>query len=161
MGRNNSRSPARIYVGAFTLQYTYKWYFLFWRQILFNYVDDNVLYAFGSNKTEVKDKLSQDLPKLSEWFTEYFMILNSDKCHNICLGKNAVNDILEFCDAELKSSDIETVSQQTYVALEDVFKRPQHNNFTCSKRSLRRLEDILQRCLEDVLKTSWRYFGDK
>ena len=30
-----------------------------------NYADDNVLYAFGSNMTEVKDKLSQDLPKLS------------------------------------------------------------------------------------------------
>ena len=35
---------------------------------LSNYPDGNVLYAFESNMTEVKDKLSQDLPKLSEWF---------------------------------------------------------------------------------------------
>ena len=54
------------------------------KSYLSNYADDNVLYAFGSNMTEVKDKLSQDLPKLSEWFTENFMILNPDKCHYMC-----------------------------------------------------------------------------
>ena len=68
------------------------------KSYLSSYADDNVLYAFGSNMTEVKDKLSQDLPKLSEWFTENFMILNPDKCHYMCLGKDAVNDILKLCD---------------------------------------------------------------
>ena len=79
------------------------------KSCLSNYADDNVLYAFGSNMTEVKDKLSQDLRKLSEWFTENFMILNPDKCHYMCLGKDAVNDILKLCDVELKSSELETV----------------------------------------------------
>ena len=59
--------------------------------------------------TEVKDKLSQDLRKLSEWFTENFMILNPDKCHYKCLGKDVLNDILKFWDKELKSSELETV----------------------------------------------------
>ena len=59
--------------------------------------------------TEVKDKLSQDLPKLSEWFTKKFLILNPDKCRYMCLGKDAVNSILKFCDEELKSSELETV----------------------------------------------------
>ena len=36
------------------------------KSYLSNYADDNVLYALGSNITEVKDKLSQDLPKLSK-----------------------------------------------------------------------------------------------
>ena len=36
------------------------------KSYLSNYADDNVLYAFGSNMTQVKEKLSQDLPKLSE-----------------------------------------------------------------------------------------------
>ena len=79
------------------------------KSYLSNYADDNVLYAFGSNLTEVKDKLSQDLLKLSEWFTENFMILNPGKCHYMCLGKDAVNGILKFCDVELKSSELETV----------------------------------------------------
>ena len=37
------------------------------------------------------------------------MILNPDKCHCMCLGKDAVNDILKLCDVELKSSELETV----------------------------------------------------
>ena len=79
------------------------------KSYLSNYADDNVLYVFESNMTEVKDKLSQDLPELSEWFTGNFMILKPDKCHYMCLGKDAVNDILRFCDEELKSSELETV----------------------------------------------------
>ena len=39
-----------------------------------NYADDSVLYAFGSNLDEVKQNLSQDLLKLSEWFYENCMI---------------------------------------------------------------------------------------
>ena len=58
---------------------------------------------------EVKDKLSQDIPKLSERFTGNLMILNPDKCHYMCPGKDAVNDISKFCDEELKSSELETV----------------------------------------------------
>ena len=67
------------------------------KSYLSNCADDNVLYAFGSNMTEVNNKLSQDLLKLSEWFTEYFMILNLQKCLYMCLGEN-VNNILKFCD---------------------------------------------------------------
>ena len=37
------------------------------------------------------------------------MILNPYKCHYICLGKDAVNDILKLCDEELKPSELETV----------------------------------------------------
>ena len=59
--------------------------------------------------TEVKEKLSQDLPKLSKWFTENFMILNPDKSNYLWLGKDALNDILKLCDEERKSSEYETV----------------------------------------------------
>ena len=79
------------------------------KSYLSKYGDDNILYAFESNMAEVKDKLSQDLPKVSEWFTESFMILKPDKCHYMCLGKDAVNDLLRFCDEKLKSSELETV----------------------------------------------------
>ena len=37
------------------------------------------------------------------------MILNPGKCHYMCLGKDVVNDIVKFCDVELKSSGLETV----------------------------------------------------
>ena len=79
------------------------------KSYLSNYTDDNVPQDFRSNITEIKDKLSQDFTKLSEWFTENFMIINTDKCHYVYLGKDALNDILIFCDEEIKSSELETV----------------------------------------------------
>ena len=50
-------------------------------------------------------------------------------------------------------------SQQIFVGLEDVLTSStclQRNNFSSSKASWRRLEDIFQRRLEDILKTSLR-----
>ena len=63
---------------------------------LSNYVDDNVLYAFHSDREEVKENLDLDLSKLSEWFYENSMILISDKYHYICLGKNVASDLLQI-----------------------------------------------------------------
>ena len=82
----------------------------------------------------------------------------------------------------LEATTLQTMhrTQQTFVGLQDVLKtssrpvlktsstRLQRNNFSSSKRSSRRLEDISQGVLktswktrncyaEDVLKTSWRY----
>ena len=62
-------------------------------------------------------------------------------------------------------------SQQTFVGLREVLKtssrhalktsltRLQRNNFSSSKTSWRRLEDVLQIRLEDVLKASWRHLA--
>ena len=67
------------------------------RAFLSNYADDNVLYAFDSNLEEVKQNLSQDLLKLSQWFHENCMILNPEKCHYVSLGKDSEGDLLRFC----------------------------------------------------------------
>ena len=67
------------------------------RAFLSNYADDNVLYVFDSNLEEVKQNLSQDLLKLSQWFHENCMILNPEKCHYVSLGKDSEGDLLRFC----------------------------------------------------------------
>ena len=74
-----------------------------------SYADYNVLYAFGSNLDEVKQNLSQDPLKLSEWFYENCMILNPEKCHYMCLGKDFAGDLLRFCGEDLVASELETV----------------------------------------------------
>ena len=79
------------------------------RSFLSNYADDNVLYAFGSNLDEVKQNLSQDLLKLSEWFYENCMILNPEKCHYMRLGKDSAGHLLRFCREDLVASERETV----------------------------------------------------
>ena len=62
-------------------------------------------------------------------------------------------------------------SQQTFFGLREVLKTSsrhalktsltllQRNNFSFSKTSWRRLEDVLQIRLEDVLKASWRHLA--
>ena len=79
------------------------------RSFLSNYADDNVLYAFGSNLDEVKQNLSQELLKLSEWFYENCTILNPEKCHYMCLGKDSASDLLRFRGENLVASELETV----------------------------------------------------
>ena len=37
------------------------------------------------------------------------MILNQEKCHYMCPGKDSVSDLLRFCGEELEASELETV----------------------------------------------------
>ena len=83
--------------------------FLLREQISFsNYADDNVLYAFSSDLEHFKQNLSQDLLNLSEWFRENYMILNPEKCHYMCLGKDSVSDLLRFCGESLEATELQT-----------------------------------------------------
>ena len=37
------------------------------------------------------------------------MILNTEKCHYMCLGKDSLSDLLRFCKEDLEVSELETV----------------------------------------------------
>ena len=62
------------------------------RSFLNYYADDNLLYHFCSNPEEIKENLNEVLFKSSDCFHENCMILNSEKRHYMCLGKDAVSD---------------------------------------------------------------------
>ena len=103
--------------------------------------------------TEVKDKLSQDLPKLSEWFTNKILILNPDKCRYMCLGKDAVNNIWKFCDEELKSSKLETALG---IEIDQKLTFSCHVKTLCSKAAkklgaLQRIANIIDEEKRDLL----------
>ena len=59
---------------------------------LSNYADDNTLYSCGNNLEEVKQTLRGDFQIVTKWFYENYMVLNSGKCHFMCLGKNTDNE---------------------------------------------------------------------
>ena len=63
---------------------------------LSNYADDNTLYAFGYNLEEIKNTLRFDFDLVSKWFEENYMVLNADKCHFMCLGKDTENETFIF-----------------------------------------------------------------
>ena len=56
--------------------------------VLSNYTDDNNLYTIGNDKEETKRALVKDFQTLINWFYENYMILNTEKCHYMCMGKD-------------------------------------------------------------------------
>ena len=57
-----------------------------------NYADKNTLYAFGYNLKEIKNTLRFDFGLVSKWFKGNYMVLNTAKCHFMCLGKDRENE---------------------------------------------------------------------
>ena len=65
--------------------------------VLRNYADDNNLFAIGKNKKDIKSLLLLDFEKVNNCFYENFLILNPEKSHYMCLGKNLNdNEVLNF-----------------------------------------------------------------
>ena len=69
--------------------------------VLSNYAEDNNLYPIGDDKKETKRALVKDFQtfrlldfqafqtfRLINWFYENYMILNTGKCHYMCMGKD-------------------------------------------------------------------------
>ena len=63
---------------------------------LSNYANDNTLYAFGYNLEEMKNTLRFDFDLVSKWFGKNYMVLNADKYHFMCLGKDTENETFIF-----------------------------------------------------------------
>ena len=61
---------------------------------LSNYADDITLYTFGDNLKKIKNNLRSSFETVHQWFYEDYMVLNTGKCHFMCLGNNSENEIL-------------------------------------------------------------------
>ena len=73
--------------------------------VLSNYADDNNLFVIGKNKEDIKSLLLLDFEIVNNWFYENFMILNPEKSHYMCLGKNLDdNEVLNFNNLIIESS---------------------------------------------------------
>ena len=77
--------------------------------MLSNYADDNNLFNIGRDLNKVKDTLAKDFGIVTNWFYENFMVLNSRKCHFMCIVKDGENETFTFKDACYKSSKEEVI----------------------------------------------------
>ena len=82
---------------------------------LSNDADDKTLYAFGYNLEEVKNTLHFDFDLVSKWFEENYMVLNADKCHFMCPGKDTENETLIFNNFIFNDSNEEKILGVTIV----------------------------------------------
>ena len=82
---------------------------------LSNYADDNSLYNTGKDLELVRSALVNDFRAVTEWFYENFMILNPNKCHDMCTRKNTERDIFKFENACFENSKEEVILGITIV----------------------------------------------
>ena len=76
---------------------------------LSNYADDHTLYSSSNDLEKVKQTLRQDFEIVTKWFYENYMVLNSGKCHFMCLGQNTVNETFVYDNSETKNSKEERI----------------------------------------------------
>ena len=78
--------------------------------MLSHYADDNNLFVIGKNKEVIKSFLLLYFEIVNNRFYENLMILNPEKCHYMCLGKNlADNEVLNFNNLIIKRSKEEEI----------------------------------------------------
>ena len=76
---------------------------------LSNYAKDNTLYSSGNDLEKVKQTLRPGFEIVTKWFYENYMVLNSSKCHFMCLGQNTVNETFVYNNIETKNSKEEKI----------------------------------------------------
>ena len=64
----------------------------------------NGLNCSGNSLKEVKLTLLGDIQIVTKWFYENYMVLNSGKCHFVCLGNNTEKETYFFNNTEMKNS---------------------------------------------------------
>ena len=70
--------------------------------------------GFGYNLEEIKNTLRFDFYLVSKWFEENYMVLNADKCHFMCHGKDTETETFIFDNFILNNSNEEKILGITY-----------------------------------------------
>ena len=67
------------------------------------------MYDTGKDLELVKSVLVKDVSAVKEWFYKNFMILNPNKCHSMCIGKNTESDVFKFENVCLENTKEELI----------------------------------------------------
>ena len=89
-----------------------------------NSADDNTLYSCGSNLEEVTQTLREDFQIVTKRFYDNCVVLNSGKCHFMCLGF--------FNNAEMKNINEENILG---IIIDNKLKFKSHVKNLCKKAS--------------------------
>ena len=99
---------------------------------LSSYADENTLYNSVSDLEKVKQTIRQDSQIITKWFYENYMVLNSEKCHFMCLGQNTVNEIFVYDKIEMKNSKEEKILR---LIIDNKLRFKSHAKNICKKAS--------------------------
>ena len=107
--------------------------------VLSNYVDDNKLYAIGNDKEETKRALVEDFHTIINWFYKNYMILNTGKCHYICMGKDLDENKISSHQKIINSKEVEILGIKI-----DQKSSFHQNNKSISKKAGQKLRVLLR-----------------
>ena len=63
-----------------------------------------ITYLVLGKTDKIKNVLAKDFRIVSKWIYENFIVLNSNKFHFMCIGRDWVSEIFAFKDACYKNS---------------------------------------------------------
>ena len=78
--------------------------------VLSNYAYGSNFYATSNDKEETKRALAKAFQTVINWFYEDYMILNTEKCHYMCMGKDVEeNESLQISSRQKINSKEEVI----------------------------------------------------
>ena len=79
------------------------------------YADDTVIYYSGSEVSNIRETLQEDLNRVEQWLTDSKLILNQSKTKGLLFGTRQLLQTTSDFVLQMQGKDIERVTKFTYL----------------------------------------------
>ena len=99
------------------------------------YADDTVIYYSGSEVSNIRETLQEDLNRVEQWLTDSKLILNQSKTKGLLFGTRQLLQTTSDFVLQMQGKDIERVTKFTYLGtmLDEQLHWKEHIDTTCNK----------------------------
>ena len=99
------------------------------------YADDTVIYYSGSEVSNIRENLQEDLNRVEKWLVNSKLILNQSKTKGLLFGTRQLLQTTSDFVLQIQSKDIERVTKFTYLGtmLDEQLHWKEHIDTTCKK----------------------------
>ena len=99
------------------------------------YADDTVIYYSGSEVSNIRENLQEDLNRVEQWLVNSKLILNQSKTKGLLFGTRQLLQTTSDFVLQIQSKDIERVTKFTYLGtmLDEQLHWKEHIDTTCKK----------------------------
>ena len=99
------------------------------------YADDTVIYYSGSEVSNIRENLQEDLNRVEQWLVNSKLIPNQSKTKGLLFGTRQLLQTTSDFVLQIQSKDIERVTKFTYLGtmLDEQLHWKEHIDTTCKK----------------------------
>ena len=99
---------------------------------LCNYADDNSMYTYDRDLSNLKVQINLDFENLDLWFYDNYMVLNPKKCEFMYLGKSKESQRINYKEYNLKVKETKVLLG---VVIDNKLSCKDHVSSICKKAS--------------------------